>query len=63
MRGGLWEVDLLLRLMSPCYWPEARQHADYSACHDQSGPFLLHSVAARLPGTAYSTTIVLCTQR
>jgi hypothetical protein len=22
VRGGLWEVDLLLRLMSPCYWPE-----------------------------------------
>jgi hypothetical protein len=24
VRGGLWEVDLLLRLMSPCYWPEVR---------------------------------------
>ncbi len=24
VRGGLWEVDLLLRLMTPCYWPEVR---------------------------------------
>lgn len=24
VRSGLWEVDLLLRLMSPCYWPEVR---------------------------------------
>lgn len=24
VRGKRWEVDLLLRLMTPCYWPEAQ---------------------------------------
>lgn len=24
VRGKRWEVDLLLRLLSPCYWPEAQ---------------------------------------
>lgn len=21
MKGGLWEVDLFLRKLKPCYWP------------------------------------------
>ena len=40
VRGGLWEVDLLLRLMSPCYWPEVREKHD---CADVNHSGLLEA--------------------
>ena len=38
VRGGLWEVDLLLRLMSPCYWPEVGAAAAPAPCSHHSAP-------------------------